>query len=388
MVDKRLFILVSILITLSIIISYSFTTYTTLLYGYNEFHFLIREFIAGIFTIVLMWWISRLDPFKWTKIIGISLFLIFFILMISMYFLPPSIVTSAGGAKRWIRLPGFSLAPVEFFKIGFVYFLAWSFSRKFANVNQKKNLIEELKLILPYIVVFLFVVILIAVFQNDLGQVMVLGLTLSFLLFFAGRSFKLFLTLIVLASIIFILFIFTSEHRINRVLSWWANAQNHILSYFPQFLAERLRVESAQEAYQISHSLNAIHHGGLFGVGLGEGILKLGFLSEIHTDFVLAGISEELGYIGVFTITVILALIIHKILKIANRSKDPLDYLFCIGVALLLGFSFLINAFGISGLIPIKGIAVPFLSYGGSAMVANGIAIGMVLMISKKVYKK
>lgn len=388
MVDKRLFILVSILITLSIIISYSFTTYTTLLYGYNEFHFLIREFIAGIFTIVLMWWISRLDPFKWTKIIGISLFLIFFILMISMYFLPPSIVTSAGGAKRWIRLPGFSLAPVEFFKIGFVYFLAWSFSRKFANVNQKKNLIEELKLILPYIVVFLFVVILIAVFQNDLGQVMVLGLTLSFLLFFAGRSFKLFLTLIVLASIIFILFIFTSEHRINRVLSWWANAQNYILSYFPQFLAERLRVESAQEAYQISHSLNAIHHGGLFGVGLGEGILKLGFLSEIHTDFVLAGISEELGYIGVFTITVILALIIHKILKIANRSKDPLDYLFCIGVALLLGFSFLINAFGISGLIPIKGIAVPFLSYGGSAMVANGVAIGIVLMISKKVYKK
>jgi len=305
-----------------------------------------------------------------------------------MYFLPPSIVTSAGGAKRWIRLPGFSLAPVEFFKIGFVYFLAWSFSRKFANVNQKKNLIEELKLILPYIVVFLFVVILIAVFQNDLGQVMVLGLTLSFLLFFAGRSFKLFLTLIVLASIIFILFIFTSEHRINRVLSWWANAQNHILSYFPQFLAERLRVESAQEAYQISHSLNAIHHGGLFGVGLGEGILKLGFLSEIHTDFVLAGISEELGYIGVFTITVILALIIHKILKIANRSKDPLDYLFCIGVALLLGFSFLINAFGIGGLIPIKGIAVPFLSYGGSAMVANGVAIGIVLMISKKVYKK
>ena len=388
MVDKRLFILVSILITLSIIISYSFTTYTTLLYGYNEFHFLIREFIAGIFTIVLMWWISRLDPFKWTKIIGISLFLIFFILMISMYFLPPSIVTSAGGAKRWIRLPGFSLAPVEFFKIGFVYFLAWSFSRKFANVNQKKNLIEELKLILPYIVVFLFVVILIAVFQNDLGQVMVLGLTLSFLLFFAGRSFKLFLTLIVLASIIFILFIFTSEHRINRVLSWWANAQNYILSYFPQFLAERLRVESAQEAYQISHSLNAIHHGGLFGVGLGEGILKLGFLSEIHTDFVLAGISEELGYIGVFTITVILALIIHKILKIANRSKDPLDYLFCIGVALLLGFSFLINAFGIGGLIPIKGIAVPFLSYGGSAMVANGVAIGIVLMISKKVYKK
>ncbi len=385
MVDKTLFILASILITIGIIGSYTFSTYTTLLYGYNEFHFLIRQLIAGMGAIVLMWWISRLDPSKWTKIIGISLFIIFFILMISMYFLPSSLVTSAGGAKRWIRLPGFSLAPVEFFKIGFVYFLAWSFSRKFANDDKKKVLLEEIKMILPYMVVFLFVVILIAVFQNDLGQVMVLGLTLSFMLFFAGRSFKLFLTLIGSAVTLFIIFIFTSEHRINRILSWWANAQNYILSYLPQTIAEKLRVENAPEPYQISHSLNAIHHGGIFGTGLGEGILKLGFLSEVHTDFVLAGIAEEFGYIGVFAVTVIIALMIHRIFKIANRSKDRLDYLFCIGVGLLLGFSFLINAYGISGLTPIKGIAVPFLSYGGSAMLANGIALGLVLMISKKI---
>ena len=385
MVDKTLFIIASILITISIICSYSFSTYTVLLYGYNEFHFLIRQFIAGIGAIFLMWGISRLDPEKWTKILGISIFIIFFILMISMYFMPSTLVTSAGGAKRWIRLPGFSLAPVEFFKVGFVYFLAWSFTRKFANEEKKKKLIEEIKITLPYIFVFLFVVILIAVFQNDLGQVMVLGLTLSFMLFFAGRSFKLFLTLIGSAFMLFIIFIFTSEHRINRILSWWANAQNYILNIFPSFIAEKLRVENAPEPYQISHSLNAIHHGGLFGTGLGEGNLKLGFLSEVHTDFVLAGIAEEFGYIGIFAITILVVLMIHRIFRIANRSKDHLDYLFCIGIGLLIGFSFLMNAYGISGLTPIKGIAVPFLSYGGSAMLANGLALGMVLMISKKV---
>jgi len=385
MTDKTLFILASILITISIICSYSFTTYTVLLYGYSEFHFLIRQLIAGIGAIFLMWSISRLDPDRWLKIIGISTFIIFFILMISMYFMPSSLVTSAGGAKRWIRLPGFSLAPVEFFKIGFVYFLAWSFSRKFANDDKKKNLLEEIKLIFPYIVVFFFVVILIAVFQNDLGQVMVLGLTLSFLLFFAGRSFKLFLTLIGSAFILFIIFIFTSEHRINRILSWWANAQNYILNIFPPSFAEKLRVENAPEPYQISHSLNAIHNGGFFGVGLGEGSMKLGFLSEVHTDFVLAGIAEEFGYIGIFAITLIVALLIHRIFRIANRSKEHINYLFCIGIALLVGFSFLINAYGISGLTPIKGIAVPFLSYGGSAMLANGLALGLVLMISKKI---
>jgi len=385
MVDKTLFILASILITIGIISSYSFSTYIVLLYGYDEFHFLVRQFIAGIGAIFLMWAISRLNPNKWTKILGISLFLIFFILMISMYFMPSSLVTSAGGAKRWIRLPGFSLAPVEFFKIGFVYFLAWSFSRKFSNTQKTKNLLEEIKLVFPYIIVFLFVVILIAVFQNDLGQVMVLGLTLSFMLFFAGRSFKLFLSLIGSAFALFIVFIFTSEHRINRILSWWANAQNYILSYLPQSIASRLRVEDAPQPYQISHSLNSIHHGGIFGTGLGEGSIKLGFLSEVHTDFVLAGIAEEAGYIGIFFITVIVVLLIHRIFRIANRSKDHLDYLFCIGIGLLIGFSFLMNAYGISGLTPIKGIAVPFLSYGGSAMVANGIAIGLVLMISKKI---
>ena len=384
MVDRTLFVLASILITISIICSYSFSTYTVLLYGYDEFHFLIRQLIAGIGAILLMWGISRLDPKKWTTILGISIFLIFFILMFSMYFMPSTLVTSAGGAKRWIRLPGFSLAPVEFFKVGFVFFLAWSFSRKLAS-EDKKNLIEEIKLIFPYIVVFLFIVIIIAVFQNDLGQVMVLGLTLSFLLFFAGRSFKLFLTLIGSAFILFVVFIFTSEHRINRILSWWANAQNYVLNIFPPSIAEKLRVQNAPEPYQISHSLNAIHHGGFFGTGLGEGSLKLGFLSEVHTDFVLAGIAEEFGFIGIFVITTIMALIVHRIFKIANRSEDRLDYLFCIGIALLIGFSFLMNAYGISGLTPIKGIAVPFLSYGGSAMLANGVALGMVLMISKKV---
>ncbi len=387
MVDKKLFILVSILITISIICSYSFTTDTVLFYGYNEYHFLIRQFIAGILSIYLMWQISRLDP-KFAKPIGLSLFAISFVLMISMYFMPSSLVTSAGGAKRWIRLPGFSLAPVEFFKIGFVYFLAWSFSRKFNFEDRKKSLLEEIKLILPYIVVFLFVVVLIAVFQNDIGQVAVLGLTLSFMLLLGGRSLKLFLTLIVLASILFIVFIITSEHRINRVLSWWANVQSFILSIFPNWIADKLRVENAPEAYQVSNSLNAIYHGGIFGTGIGNGSFKLGFLSEIHTDFVLAGIVEEFGYIGLFAISIIMVLIIHRILRIANRSKNRIDYLFSSGIALLIGFSFLINAYGISGLAPIKGIAVPFLSYGGSAMIANGIALGLVLLLSKKALRK
>jgi cell division protein FtsW len=118
---------------------------------------------------------------------------------------------------------------------------------------------------------------------------------------------------------------------------------------------------------------------------LGNGTFKLGFLSEVHTDFVLAGIAEEFGFIGVFIVTMLFIMILHRLFKVANRSPADTDYLFSLGIGLLITFAFMLNAYGISGLTPIKGISVPLLSYGGSAMLASSVAIGMVLMISKKI---
>jgi len=138
------------------------------------------------------------------------------------------------------------------------------------------------------------------------------------------------------------------------------------------------------ETYQISNSLDAIHHGGLFGVGLGNGILKLGFLSEVHTDFVLAGMAEEIGVIGVMIVSAILMYVIFRLLKIAGRSENASYYLYCSGLAMIIGFSFLMNALGMSGVIPLKGIAVPFLSYGGSQVLALSIGIGLALSMSKQ----
>jgi cell division protein FtsW len=178
--------------------------------------------------------------------------------------------------------------------------------------------------------------------------------------------------------------IVTSTHRIIRIKTWWATIQNMVLSFFPDSIANILRVKNAPEPYQISHSLNAIKHGGLFGTGLGSGTFKLGFLSEVHTDFVLAGMSEEIGAIGVIVVTLCVIAIVYRIFKIANRSKDKVNYLFSLGIGLLITFSFLINSYGITSIIPMKGIAVPFLSYGGSSMLASSIGIGLVLMISKK----
>jgi cell division protein FtsW len=383
MQDKTLFYLVATLIATSIILSYSLGVYAVLHFGYDHFHFFERQLISGTIAILVLWFIATKLSLQKSYTFGLWLFIFSFILMISMSFLPSSLVTSVGGAKRWIRLPGFSISPVELFKVGFVFFLAWSFNRKFQHF-QKERLGREIISTLPYIALFLIAVFSIAIFQNDIGQVVVLGLTLGFMLLFSGRSFKLFMVLMAIAISLFILFISISEHRIKRIKMWWAGMQELILSYLPGSLAQKVPLSTAEESYQVINSLHAIHNGGLEGQGLGNGTIKLGFLSDVHTDFVLSGLTEELGYIGLVAITVLYALILHRILRIANRAHDRVTYLYGIGVASLIGFSLLINSYGIVSLIPIKGLPVPFLSYGGSSMIANAIAIGLLLALAKK----
>jgi len=380
--DRKLFTLVSIVIGVSIVLAYSLSAYITLLFGLNEFHFALRQAIFGFISISVMFGLSLLNPDRWLNRVGFTLFFGSLILMIAMPFLPESIVSEVGGAKRWIKLFGFSLAPVEFFKVGFVYFLAWSFSRKLGH-HDGMGLSKEFQRFIPYAIVFVGAMFIIAFLQKDLGQVVVLGATLLFMLIFAGSSFRFFLSILLAIFASVIIFIVIEDHRIARIKSWWALAQNSVLELFPASVAERLRVPTEIEPYQIGHSLNAIHNGGFIGTGIGNGTFKLGFLSEVHTDFVLAGLAEEFGFFGVLFIVFMFMWILQRIFKVANRSKEMTVYLFSIGIGLILAFSFMVNAYGISGITPIKGISVPFLSYGGSAMLGAAFGVGMVLMASK-----
>ncbi|RAX56965.1 cell division protein [Helicobacter monodelphidis] len=384
MIDRTLFVLTSTAILIGILASYSLSAYTILYFEYGQFHFFIRQLISGIIGITLMWLISRGNPDSLVKNIGFLLFFVCMVLMLVMHFLPESLATSAGGAKRWIRFPFFSLSPVEFFKIGFIFFLAWSFARKYDETDSIKEFKEEFRIFLPYGILLIILGFLIAILQNDLGQIFLLGITFVLMLLCAGGSFKLFFSLLFGAIFAVFILIVSSDHRILRIKQWWAISQKFILSILPEWFAAPLRVENLPEPYQIQHSLNAIQNGGFFGEGLGNGLIKLGFLSEVHTDIVLAGIAEEVGLFGLILCVILFLAIIYRIFRIANRSQSQVSYLFCIGIGLMLGFSFLINAYGISGLTPIKGIAVPFYSYGGSSLIANCIAIGLVLCISKK----
>ncbi|MFK5974904.1 MAG: FtsW/RodA/SpoVE family cell cycle protein [Sulfurovum sp.] len=386
MIDKPLLYAVMILLTLSLVMTYSLSTYPVLHFEYSSYHFFLRQLVAVTIGFAIIIVLSKLTLDKVFAKVGLILFFTFFTLILIMPFLPPSLVNTVGGAKRWIHIGNISIAPVEFFKVGFIFFLAWSFSRKLLE-KPMIGFWEELRMFAPYLVLFLVAVIIIAIFQKDLGQVIVLGATLMVLFLFIGSSWRFFLVMLLSVILSFTILIIFAPHRIERIKSWWGMVQDSILSLFPFDSLQTLRIDETKEPYQIYNSLNAIYNGGFYGQGLGNGQFKLGYLSDVHTDFILAGITEELGLLGLSFVTFIMLFIVFRIFKIASKIKKPIYYLFSIGVGLLISFSFILNAYGISGITPIKGIAVPFLSYGGSHIVASCVAIGMVLMISKSVSK-
>lgn len=383
--DYLLLIVASLLMIIGMVFSYSLSIFTVDYYDYSQFHFFLRQGIVVMLAIFAMWGLAHIEAdvvfYKWK--LGWRLLGYFSVALIVMNFLPSFMVTASGGANRWIRLPGFSLSPVEFFKIGFIFFLSYSFNKKFVNLH-KITFLEELKMLAPYGIVFGVVVFFIAVMQKDLGNVVLLAVILMVMLVFADRSSKVFFLLIGAGVAGFVSLVIFAPHRVDRIKSWWSSVQDGALAPFPKAVQDMLRITEYAEPYQVSNSLNAIYNGGWLGEGLGEGGLKLGFLGEVHTDFVLAGITEEIGFFGFLFILVLLFFVIFRILRISRRVENQVYHLFSLGIALMISVSFLINSYGISGLIPIKGIAVPFLSYGGSSVLALGIALGMVLSISKE----
>jgi len=382
--DKLIFTLTTILIGIGIILVYSLAIYTVERFGYSTFHFLYRQLSFGMLSIFIIWFLAHRDPSRWLMPLGFLLFLGGFFLILAMPFLPDNLVKEVGGAKRWINLFGLSLSPVEFFKIGFIYFLAWSFNRKLKH-HDNMGIVKEVIRFLPYAALFMVIMLFVAIFQKELGQVAVMGTSLLVMMLFAGSSAGFFFSILGTTLFGFFILIATQGHRIDRITSWWGSVQDYVLQFFPDFISSYLHIEEYKEAYQVNHSLNAIHNGGLFGVGLAEGQLKLGYLGEVHTDFILAGLAEEFGFFGVTVVTLLFLGLITRILQIASKSKDHTEHLFVLGFGLVIAFTFLLNAYGIRGLLPLKGIPVPFLSYGGSSMIATSIGIGMVLMVSRKV---
>jgi len=372
-VDILIFIIVTILMIIGAVFSYSLPVFLEMRDNLSQFHFVIRYVGISLFGFGTMIFLAKLDPDKWFNKIGWGIFIISGLLLFTMPFLPHFLAPTINGARRWINFGILKLAPVEFFKIGFIFFISFSFTRKIGNKTAKEELIQ----ISYYLLFFGIFWFLILAFQSDLGQVVVMFFIFLLTLIIAGGRAQTFGILTIFGAFIVAGAILSKPYRLDRIKNW-IDRVNEI--YFPNPDLYSALANSGQ----VKESLNAIYHGGILGTGIGNGIFKLGFLSDVNTDFVLAGIAEETGIIGIFLVIVLMGSLIYRIFKISFRSEKKEYQLFAFGIGSMIAIQFLLNGLGVTSVIPLKGLTVPFLSYGGSSLLALCVGMGMILMISKK----
>jgi cell division protein FtsW len=287
-------------------------------------------------------------------------YLLFGCLALMILVLIPGIGGSAGGAARWIRLPGFSLQPSEIAKIGLIIYMAYSLEKKQDRVK------FFTAGFLPYMVV-LAVLLVLLLLQPDLGAALTLGGVAIIMLFAAGTRPTYIISMFLLALPFLYFLVMNVDYRRRRVLAFlnpWEDPSN--------------------SGFQIIQSWLAFGAGGVFGQGLGEGKQKLFYLPEAHTDFILSVVGEELGFIGVILIASMFFLLVWRSIRVALGAEDTFGRFLAFGIAVLLGIEAFVNMGVVTGLLPTKGLALPFISYGGSSLLITLFAMGILLNISSR----
>lgn len=286
----------------------------------------------------------------------------------------------AGNAQSWYKLGTASLQPAEFVKLSVIIYLSAIYAKKQSYINEFNRGVA------PPLAYLLLVCMLVGA-QPDFGTAAIIFMIAATIIICSGMSMKNLLKLAgiglsVAAIAVVILQLFgkgvLTEKQLNRIFV---------------FMDSPFSEEMVQSSgYQMSNSLIAIGGGGLKGLGLGQGIQKLGYLTDGHTDFIMAVIAEELGIFGVGFVVVCLSYIVLRGIYIGLKCKDPFGSLLAIGISSMIGIQSFINIGGVSGVIPLTGVPLPFVSYGGSSLVQLSIGMGVLLNVSmftkyEKMYK-
>lgn len=270
----------------------------------------------------------------------------------------PIIGLSAGGARRWLNIAGFIFQPSELAKLALVIYLAYW-------LESKKNKINKPALILSLLAWIGLVGVLILL-EPDYGTFVLIGAVGLTMYFGAGTKIKPLLLTVLIGGIVLAGLMLAEPYRRARVLSF-INPQH----------------DAAGASYQQNQALIAIGSGGFWGKGLGKGVQKYNYLPETMGDSIFAIISEELGWLGAVVVLMIFLAWILSCIKIAARSRHIFGYHLAMGIAAWIGLQTFFNILGILGLIPFSGIPLPFISYGGTALVVELAAVGIVANIAK-----
>lgn len=326
-------------------------------YKFNDpFKFVKHQGLFFIIGIIMMLITSKI-PYKVYFEKANTLLLISIILLILVII--PGIGTVRNGSRSWFGIGSFGIQPSEFAKLTLIIFTS-----KYLTKNEK-NLKYIKKGVLPILGIVIIVFGLIML-QPDFGTGMIILVSIIGLLFVSGVDFKFFIRLGLIGLIGIVLLIAIAPYRLERILSFlnpWSDPLG--------------------SGFQIIQSLYAIGPGGLFGQGFMNSRQKHFYLPEPQTDFIFSIISEEFGFLGILIVAALFTIIIFKGFKIAQNSGDKFAKFLAFGITFGLAFQAILNLMVVVGLIPVTGVTLPFLSYGGSSLLITLISMGVLLNISR-----
>jgi cell division protein FtsW len=352
--DFKLFFPMLVLVGIGIVMVYSASSAISIKKYGNDLHYLIRQSMIAVLGLIALL-IFRKIPYEYYRKYAYLFFVVAIGLLVAVKFTGLGI--KVNGAKRWMMIAGFRFQPSEFARMALVIFMSYSLTKK--NDHIRSFFIG----FVPH-VFFLGIFAGLIALQPDFGSVVILAAITWVMMFVAGVRVTYLLGSVGALLPFAYIYMMSAAYRTERWLAFlhpWEHASD--------------------QAYQIVHSLMAFGTGGVWGVGVGKGLQKLFYLPEPHTDFIFSVIGEELGLVGVLCVLFLYVLILWSGLSIAKNTYDLFGSYLAMGITAAIGLQVCINL-GVSlGLIPTKGLPLPFLSYGGTSLLVSMISIGILMNI-------
>jgi cell division protein FtsW len=278
----------------------------------------------------------------------------------------PAMGVEVGGFRRALNLGFFSIQPSEFAKIALVIFFCDNLDRRYKDDKRIRNVILPSFLVLCLVTILIFL-------EPDMSAMVVIGLVAFIVLFAGGVKFKHLLGLGFIGALVTFSYMFLEDYRRERIFEFI----ERIVALFNG------SGEIREASFQVSQSLIALGSGNIVGLGLGNSVQKYYYLPEAHTDFIFAIIGEELGLLGTILVVILFGLFMFFGIRVCFKTRDYFGKVMAVGLTSIIVVPAIINIFVVIGLAPVTGLALPFISYGGSSLLVSMVSVGILLNISR-----
>ena len=343
---------------LGLVMVLSSSTVTSLEENGNAYTLFIRQLgFLGLGSFAF-YWAFRVHGMVWPKIARLGLSISIVILLLPFI---PGLGKNRNGNRSWIEIAGFTLQPSEIAKFLLILWCAV----QLRNVGEVAGKGSRVKSLFPGLVLVELLIIL----ERDLGTALLLLIIITGILFISGAPLKYFIGIGVCGVLVGGALVLTSPYRMNRFVALFDPFDERVYKF---------------AGWQPAHSIMGLASGGLWGSGLGASKQKWANLAEAHTDFIFSVIGEELGLLGSLLVLTLYATLIYSILRVALKTRDNFSRYACAGIACWFIAQITLNIGSVTSLLPVIGVTLPLISYGGSSLLANLIAIGFVLGVARR----